>query len=136
MNGWTTDQYDVIVVGGGMAGIGAAVGASQAGAKALILETEGCLGGAATTRNVLSICGLYTCGDKPQQAVGGVWNDIYRRLLETGSTFEKPVRHRGIFQPFEPEGMKVVLDDICADNQIDVLFPRSCCICYQTRQSH
>lgn len=38
-------HYDVIVVGGGSAGIGAAWGAAKAGASVLIVESEGCLGG-------------------------------------------------------------------------------------------
>ena len=44
----TDAQYDVVVVGGGAAGVAAAVGAAQAGARALLLETAGFLGGAAT----------------------------------------------------------------------------------------
>lgn len=38
-------HYDVIVVGGGTAGIGAAWGAAKAGASVLIVESDGCLGG-------------------------------------------------------------------------------------------
>jgi len=40
--------YDLIVVGGGSAGVAAAVGASQNGACTLLIESYGFLGGAAT----------------------------------------------------------------------------------------
>jgi len=40
--------YDLIVVGGGSAGVAAAVGASQNGARTLLIESYGFLGGAAT----------------------------------------------------------------------------------------
>ena len=40
-------KYDVIVVGGGFAGTAAAVSAAREGAKVLLLEKSGFLGGAA-----------------------------------------------------------------------------------------
>ena len=41
-----TEDYDVVVVGGGAGGVGAALGATQAGARTLLLESAGFLGGA------------------------------------------------------------------------------------------
>ena len=49
-----TPAYDVIVTGGGAAGVAAAVGAARCGARTLLLERYGFLGGAATNANVLS----------------------------------------------------------------------------------
>lgn len=94
-----SDAYDVVVVGGGAAGIGAAIGARHANpsARILLVETESCLGGAATHRGVVSYCGLYTLGKEPQQAVGGVWDDVSRRLQAINGIAEKPDRHRGVF---------------------------------------
>jgi succinate dehydrogenase/fumarate reductase flavoprotein subunit len=93
-------EYDVIIVGGGAAGVGAAVGARQADptSKILIIESEACLGGAATHRGVLSYCGLFTCTQDSKRAVGRIWDDLRARLLELGATDPDPVRHRGVFQ--------------------------------------
>lgn len=93
-------DYDVIIVGGGFAGVGAAIGARQAlpSGRILLLESESCLGGAGTHRGVYSLCGLYTCTDLPRRTVGAIWDELQTLLLQTGSTTEKPTRHRGVFQ--------------------------------------
>ena len=52
-------SYDVVVVGGGAAGLAAAVGAAAAGARTALVERYGFLGGMATAGMVSTICGLY-----------------------------------------------------------------------------
>ena len=58
-----TDKYDVIVLGGGPAGCAAAYASARAGAKTLIIEATGCLGGMATSGLVPAFC-PYTDGEK------------------------------------------------------------------------
>jgi len=62
---------DVIVIGGGAAGTAAALGAANAGAQTLLVESGPFLGGAATLKNVLTYCGLFT-NDQKKQAVFGL----------------------------------------------------------------
>ncbi|MDM0027534.1 FAD-dependent oxidoreductase [Variovorax saccharolyticus] len=52
-------DYDVVVVGGGPAGIAAAVTASRHGARTLLVERYGFLGGMGTAGGVTNFAGLY-----------------------------------------------------------------------------
>ncbi|MCK9910508.1 FAD-dependent oxidoreductase, partial [Microbacteriaceae bacterium K1510] len=79
-----TLKYDVVVVGGGAAGVGAAVGAADAGARTLLVDKNPYFGGAATHSSVLTYCGFFTQGEPPEQIVGGVGQKVLDNLAKLG----------------------------------------------------
>lgn len=113
------DHYDVIVAGGGSAGVAAAIGASRVGARTLLVERGPCLGGAATMRNVLTYCGIYTRADPPRQVVFGVAEDVLAGLRAEGAVSE-PQLFTATAVVFDPETVKRILDDLCGKAGVDV----------------
>ena len=116
-----TEKFDVIVAGGGSAGVAAAVASAQTGARTILLERNHCLGGASTMRNVITYCGLYTLEEQPRLVVGGVASLVIAGLQQKKAITE-PLRHRGVYVVFDPESVKVVLDAICEAANVTILF--------------
>lgn len=115
--------YDVVVVGGGSAGVAAAVGAAATGARTLLLERYGFLGGAATTSNVLAYCGLYAQGGAEAQAVvGGVADQVIEALGMLGVD-PSPIRSPSgnWILRLECEPLKLALDHVVQRSRADLL---------------
>ena len=114
------DKYDVVVVGGGAAGVAAAVGARRHGARTLLVERYGFLGGEAASANVLSYCGFFKQGEKPQQVVGGVGASVLDGLARLG--FEvAPLRapSGNWIVMLDPEAIKYAIDRVVSAAQVD-----------------
>ena len=93
----------------------------RCGARTLLVEASGCLGGAASLRGVNTYCGIYTLGEAPRQVVFGVAEDVLAKLRRRGA-LSGPHRFRGVFLAFDPEANKVALDEICLEAGVEVQF--------------
>jgi FAD dependent oxidoreductase len=74
-------EFDVVVLGGGPAGLAAAVSAARGGAKTLLVERYGFLGGMGTAGGVTNFAGLYgRRHGQMQQLVHGVVDELLARI--------------------------------------------------------
>jgi hypothetical protein len=102
--------YDVIVCGGGPAGIAAAISAARNGAKTLLLELNGCLGGIWTSGLLSWIM------DHSNKK--GIIREIEECLRKTGAI--SPV-DTGKNMAFDVEKMKLILETMCLESEVDVM---------------
>lgn len=92
-------DFDVIVCGGGVAGVAAAVCSARAGAQTLLLERSNTLGGTATgTLMSLSVI--------PFNSAHGFPRELYQRIGERGGLVEAEVT------PWDPEGYKLAAAEL------------------------
>lgn len=112
-------EYDVIVAGGGPGGIPAAVAAARAGAKTLLIERYGYLGGMATAGLIAVILGTRASGtDEPM--IGGIAEKLCRRMAELDGApdYDEAVMRGGI--PFHPEAFKLAADEIVLSSNAEL----------------
>ena len=109
------EPYDVAVIGGGSAGIAAALAAGRRGARVVLIERHGYLGGAGTASLVHTFCGLYLPGDEPLLAHPGIPSEVTRRLI-SDRIAQQPVRlGRVHVLPHHPMLLASWYDRICSE---------------------
>lgn len=115
-------NYDVVVIGGGPAGTVVAIAAAREGAKVLLVEQNGYLGG------MLTMAGTgpqMTFHAGKTQVVRGIAEEIVERLQAIGMSpghMEDFVGYASSVTPFDAEGMKLVLETMAREAGVQLLY--------------
>ena len=116
-----TDRFDVVVVGAGSAGSSAAITAARLGARTLLVDRLGFMGGTSTA--VLdTFYAFYTPGEHPRRVVGGLGWEVAQRLTADGVAFERPNTYgAGTGVTYDAEALKVLWERLAEDAGVELL---------------
>ncbi|MEK3713964.1 FAD-dependent oxidoreductase [Paenibacillus sp. FSL R7-0333] len=115
-------KYEVVVAGGGVSGSIAAIAAARAGARTLIIEAGGFLGGTLTAAGVGPMM-TFHAGDK--QAIQGITDELIQRLRALGKSpghIPDATNYTYSVTPFDAEAMKYELDLMLQESGGEVLY--------------
>mgnify|MGYP001186537417 FL=1 len=122
-------ETEILIIGGGPAGIAAATAAARCGARVMLLEKYGFLGGMGTAAMVTNFCGLHaSINGSIQQIVRGVADDILERLDKLDGLREPhPVKAQGgghdvAAQAYDTSAYKMATDDLLLSAGVDIRF--------------
>src|SRR5215217_3451857 len=117
-------EYDVVVLGGGPAGIAAAVAAAGHGRSTLLVERYGFLGGMGTAAGVTNFCGLHAnVHGEIRQVVHGVADDLLSRIDRLGGLNEPHnLFGKTVAQAYDTAAYKIAADDLMVAAGVHLLF--------------
>lgn len=125
MNGYDV-LYDVIVCGGGTSGFCAAIAAARGGAKTLLIERTGCLGGQLTVSGPPGFAYARMFNGKGQQDSAGIMEETHKRLYREGHALPhlRP-KHRVpagyTFSYVDPEWWVLMAFQMCEEEGVTLL---------------
>ena len=117
-------EYDVVVLGGGPAGIAAAASAAGHGARTLLVERYGFLGGMGTAAGVTNFCGLHAnVHGTIRQVVHGVADELLDRMRALGGLNEPHLIFGKIAaQAYDTAAFKCAADAMLLARGAELLF--------------
>ncbi len=129
------DEFDVVIVGGGIAGVAAAVAASRNDARVCIIEKENALGGLAT----LGLIAIYLplCDGMGNQVIAGLGEELLKLSLQYGpgeipaawkDDLDKEKKKEQRYRVnFNPASYMISLEELILENNIELFYDSRFC---------
>jgi len=117
-------EYDVVVLGGGPAGLAAATAAARRGAHTLLVERYGFLGGMGTAAGVTNFCGLHAnVHGTHHRVVRGVADELLERMRALDGLNEPHLVFAKILaQSYDTAAFKCAADAMLVGAGAELLF--------------
>ena len=117
-------EYEIAVLGGGPAGIAAAVAAARAGRRTLLIERYGFLGGMGTAAGVTNFCGLHAnIHGQMVRVVRGIASDLLARIDRLGGlSAPHLILGKILAQAYDSAAYKIAADELLSEHRVDILF--------------
>ena len=117
-------EYDVVVVGGGVSGCAAAIASARVGAKTILIEKFGVIGGMVNVSGPPGWCFSHLWNDHGETIIAGLAAETHDRLEKEGHAMPWPEPANRKFNSFafvDPDWWGLLIFQMMRENKVDLL---------------
>src|SRR5512142_435504 len=112
-------EFDVVVVSGGTSGVAAAIASARAGAKTILIERVGTLGGQMNVSGPPGFAYAYMFNPRGEQIMGGILEETHARMLKDGHALPHTIPDFRVGYPFslvDPDYWGLLIFEMMTEN--------------------
>ena len=118
-------NYDVVVVGGGVSGCSAAIASARVGAKTILIETLGILGGMMNVSGPPGWAFSHLWNERGEQIIAGIVEETHHRLEKEGHALPYPKRETWSYNMsyafVDPDWWGLLIFEMMRENKVELL---------------
>jgi hypothetical protein len=121
----TYGKYDVVVVGGGVSGCSAAIASARVGAKTILIESSGVLGGMMNVSGPPGWAFSHLWNERGEQIIGGIVEETHHRLEKEGHALPYPKpedrNFNNAYTFVDPDWWGLLIFEMMTENKVELL---------------